>query len=137
MQQLLIVRHAIAYERSVRRWPDDDKRPLTVDGIKKFERAARGLKGVIEAPDELLTSPLVRAQQTAAILRKIAKFPAPIELHELRPETGANALIAALGRRRKPRLAIVGHEPSLSELLAELLKGTVASSALRLKKGAL
>jgi phosphohistidine phosphatase len=137
MRQLLIIRHAIAHERDSKRWPDDGERPLTAAGANKFERAARGLKSVLAMPDELLTSSLIRAQQTAAILQRIAKFPKPTELIELRPDAGANTLIAALSRRRGQRIAIVGHEPALSRLVAELLKGSMSSSAMRIKKGAL
>jgi len=80
MYELLIVRHAIAHERDASLWPNDEERPLTKEGIDKFRQAARGLERVVDAPEELLCSPLTRARQTAAILEEKAAFPRAIEL---------------------------------------------------------
>jgi phosphohistidine phosphatase len=134
VRELFIIRHAVAHERDASKWPNDDQRPLTDDGIRKFQRAARGLSRLIEPPDELLTSTLTRARQTAALLVNAADFPAPIELAPLRPDTPAKTLIAALAKRRPLRVAIVGHEPDLSQLLGVLLGA--AKARVELKKGA-
>jgi broad specificity phosphatase PhoE len=66
---LLLVRHAIAEERGAA-WPDDDQRPLSHDGARKWKRAARGLARVVPSVDLLLTSPLTRTFQTAEILAR-------------------------------------------------------------------
>jgi phosphohistidine phosphatase len=66
--ELLIVRHAIACERDTRRWPDDGARPLSPRGVVRARRAAAGLKKLELRPVRVLASPLVRTQQTAAIL---------------------------------------------------------------------
>ncbi|HEX6243082.1 MAG TPA: histidine phosphatase family protein, partial [Polyangiales bacterium] len=116
------------------KWPNDDQRPLTDDGIRKFQRAARGIARLVEPPDELLTSTLTRARQTAALLVDAADFPAPSELEPLRPDTPTKTLIAALAKRRPLRVAVVGHEPDLSQLIAALLGATGAR--VQLKKGA-
>ena len=60
---VLLVRHAIAWERDHSRWPDDRKRPLTPEGRKKFEKAAAGLRTWIPQVDRLITSPLTRAAE--------------------------------------------------------------------------
>ena len=73
--QLLLVRHAIAEERGAA-WPDDEQRPLSHDGARKWKRAARGLARVVPVVDQLLTSPLTRTFQTAEILAK-ALSPSP------------------------------------------------------------
>ena len=65
--ELYLVRHAIAAERGDE-WPDDTKRPLTERGISRFKEAVGGLKRLDVAIDEIFTSPLVRARQTADLL---------------------------------------------------------------------
>jgi phosphohistidine phosphatase len=64
---LYIVRHAIAAERGDE-WPDDSKRPLTEEGINKFKEVVEGLSRLDVEIDEIFTSPLVRAKQTATLL---------------------------------------------------------------------
>jgi phosphohistidine phosphatase len=66
---LLIVRHGIAVDRGDPAYPWDDDRPLTAEGIHKFRIAARGLKALGVHPERIVSSPLVRARQTAEILR--------------------------------------------------------------------
>ena len=65
--ELYLVRHAIAAERG-EDWPDDDKRPLTEKGIARFKEGLQGLTWLDVAIDEIFTSPLVRAKQTADLL---------------------------------------------------------------------
>ena len=73
--ELLIVRHAIAFERNIARWPDDADRPLSPKGVARAAKAAAGIKQLVRAPTRVLASPLVRAQQTAAILSEVAGWP--------------------------------------------------------------
>jgi phosphohistidine phosphatase len=134
MRRLLLVRHAIACQRDATRWPDDVERPLTAAGKKRFARTARGLRGLIETPDVLFTSPLKRARQTARILTREAGFPRAAKMSELRPGGGTAKVIAALRTARKKDVAIVGHEPDLSMLASELLIGSTRLQG-RLKKG--
>ena len=65
--ELYLVRHAIAAERG-KEWPDDTKRPLTKRGISRFRECVTGLREMEGAVDEIFTSPLVRAKQTADLL---------------------------------------------------------------------
>jgi len=136
VRQLIVIRHAIAHERNDSTWPNDDERPLTEEGVKKFRVAARGLAWWIDPPEELLTSSLKRAQQTADILEREAGFPAALDIAELRPDAKPAAVIAALRKRRATRIAIVGHEPNLSVLIGALLRGGDSRTLLELKKGA-
>lgn len=132
--QVVLVRHAIAEERGAA-WPDDDSRPLTRDGIRKWKRAARGLAALLPEIDLLLTSPLIRAVQTAEILAKAASPSPKLQLFEpLRPGTRPSATIAAL-RSKNPKgtVVLVGHEPTLSELASELLR---LQGPLEFRKGA-
>lgn len=134
--ELLVVRHAIAFERDGRRWPDDGARPLSPAGIRRARRAAAGLKEFSKAPDRLLTSPLVRARQTARILTEFAGWPRPEEVLELSPGGAAQAVWTLLGKNRSKLIAIVGHQPDLGALLADCLVGNSGTLAIDMKKNA-
>jgi len=119
--ELLIIRHAIAFERGRDRWRDDAERPLSPAGIRRSRQAAAGLKEFSKAPDRLLTSPLVRARQTAQILTDVAGCPQAEEAAELSPREPALAVLTVLGKDRSKRIAIVGHQPGLGDLLTACL----------------
>lgn len=136
MLELFIIRHAVAHERDASKWPNDDLRPLTEEGIRKFRKAALGLSHLLDAPEELLTSTLTRARQTAAILVERAGFPAPVEIDALRPDAPIKTLIAALAKRDAQRVALVGHEPDLSQLIGALVGSGGQPAQVEMKKGA-
>jgi len=66
--KVFLVRHAIAHARNRARWPNDALRPLTPAGKRKFRKAARGLATALPTSAALLSSPFVRARQTAELL---------------------------------------------------------------------
>ena len=132
--ELLIVRHAIALERDTNRWPDDEERPLSARGMARARKAAVGLKALVAAPNRVLTSPLLRAAQTAAILAQVAGWPKPTACRQLMPGIAPKELLALLGRSRDERLAVVGHEPGLGALLAACLPGAIAGAAFAFRK---
>lgn len=140
---ILVVRHGLAGKRDSRGFPDDDLRPLTPKGRKSFARAARGLLGPAtlggrgHGLEAILSSPVLRAMETAVILAKAfdlggkSVIPVPA-LHHSRP---ARAALAALARLHPPsRLALVGHEPNLGGIVSLLIAGT-AGSGTPLEKG--
>jgi len=131
---LVLVRHAIAEERGAA-WPDDEQRPLSREGARKWKRAARGLARVVPVVDQLLASPLTRTFQTAEILAKaLSPTPKVQLLDALRPGTRPGALVTTLkGRSPKGTVVLVGHEPMLSELAALLLH---LEGPLEFRKGA-
>jgi phosphohistidine phosphatase len=133
---LLIVRHAIAYDRDPHRWREDADRPLSPAGIRRARKAAAGLKQLTPRPDRLLTSPLVRAKQTAQILVDIAGWPAPEEIPELSPGEPALAVLALLAKQRAKLTAVVGHQPGLGQLLGTCLLGGGGSLPIEMKKNA-
>ncbi len=136
MLQLVLVRHAVAEDRDRRCWPDDRKRPLTRDGMRKFRKAAAGL-GVLCAPvDRVLTSPLVRAQQTAALLSEVAGWPPAVATPELAPGGTVARVLKVLRESSAERVALVGHEPDLTQLLAVSIAGPDVVLGCELKKGA-
>ena len=65
--ELYLIRHGLAEERGPA-WPDDTKRPLTEQGFSRLRRTGRALVRLGLTPDVVLTSPLVRARQTAEIV---------------------------------------------------------------------
>jgi phosphohistidine phosphatase len=130
---IYLVRHAIAEERGAA-WPDDSKRPLTHRGMARMREAVRGLDALGVEISLVLTSPFVRAQQTAEILaRGLTSVPAVEVSNALLPGQPPARIIEALSAQGRPRaVALVGHEPGLGELAAWLLG---AHSALPFKKG--
>ena len=133
---LLIIRHANAVERDRRRWRDDDARPLSSTGKRQARKAAAGLKAFSKAPDLLLTSPLVRARQTAQILTDAAGWPQPEEAPELSPGEPALAVLTLLGKDRSKLVAVVGHQPGLGALLTACLLGDGGALPIEMKKNA-
>src|SRR5882724_12056196 len=131
---LLIVRHAIAFERDRHRWRDDGARPLSPAGLRRARKAAAGLKEFSKAPDRLLTSPLVRARQTAQILTDVAGWPQAEEAPELSPGAAVPTVLALLGRDRSKLVAVVGHQPGLGHLLTVCLLGEGGTLPIEMKK---
>ena len=131
--KLLLVRHAAAVPRGT---PDvaDDDRPLTVQGRKKFEAAAKGLARIVDRPDVLLTSPLPRAKATAEIAARAFRRVEPRTEPALARDSVADIVTAVQKVSSAEMVAIVGHEPVLSAVLAHLLAGSDAER-LTFKKG--
>jgi len=131
--KVLLIRHASAVPSGTPGIADDD-RPLTPRGKARFRVAARGLARIAHRPDVLLTSPLPRARATAEI--------AASAFHRIEPTIGpvlahgsVADVVAVLARQPADSMvAIVGHEPVLSSLLARLL-GANAGDGFAFKKG--
>jgi phosphohistidine phosphatase len=119
--KVFLVRHAIAHERDRARWPNDALRPLTPAGKRKFRAAARGLASVLPRSAALLTSPFVRARDTAALLAAELGRKKIIECGELASGEPAHKVFALLRARKDENVILVGHEPNLSTLLAACL----------------
>ena len=134
--QLYLVRHAIAFDRDPVQWPDDRDRPLTPDGKKRFRQAARGLDEIVQPPDLVLSSRFARAWATAEMLVKEADWPEPDVCESLESgHTPADVLHALVPRTGVDSVALVGHEPGLTELAAFLLLGAESAVPFLLKKG--
>jgi phosphohistidine phosphatase len=131
--ELYLVRHAIAAERGSE-WPDDTKRPLTERGIGRFKEAVKGLRHLDVTVDEIFTSPLVRARQTAELLAAGLDGKPPVKVLEaLAPGHSFASVMSQLAKvAKRRRVALVGHEPDLGELAAHLIG---AGRALAFKKG--
>jgi phosphohistidine phosphatase len=134
---LFLLRHASAEEADDARWPDDQQRPLTKDGIRRFRKVARGLREVVDGVDIVYASRFVRAWTTAVLLTKEAGWPAATALPELEPAHSAADVLSVLARDQgRDAVCLVGHEPNMSELLRLLVgSGNPAGQPFAFKKG--
>ena len=136
---LYILRHAIAVDPGTPAYEDDSQRPLTARGSAKMKQIASGLRHMGVEFDLILSSPHVRARQTAEILAK------PYGLHDalvltpaLLPEAPAGQIVSEINEKyaRFNDVVLVGHQPSLSMLVSMLISGD-PTLAITLKKGGL
>jgi phosphohistidine phosphatase len=135
--ELLVIRHAVAEDRDqfAPTGKDDGLRPLTADGRRKFRRAARAIVALAPKVDLLATSPLVRAADTAALLAEAYGLDELTKEPALEPDARPAALLPWLQRcAQLERVAVVGHEPHLSSLVAWLLTRRTGQ-LIALKKG--
>ena len=122
MIRVYLVRHGIALDHEDRGALADGDRPLTAKGRLRFRRTARALARLNEPPQFIFTSPLARAVQTAEILAAALKMDEVAVLEELRPEGPIGKLLSEVGRQVKDgqSVALVGHDPQMSQLVAAL-----------------
>ena len=133
---VLLIRHGKAAERDPNRWPDDDKRPLTADGAAEMRDVCAGMLKLGVEFEYLVTSPLVRARQTADILAEAFEWKEPPQVAEVLGDNCTAPRVLQLLAKSPPdaRVALVGHEPAFSRVAAELI-GRSGDAALELKKG--
>jgi phosphohistidine phosphatase len=122
--RLLLIRHADAGDRDPALWPDDTQRPITEKGRRRHRRVARRLKRRRLVPSLLLSSPWMRAWQTAQLTAEYAGGPTPVASAALAGPPDLEQLQAAIGRPGPEAIVVmVGHEPWLSQLASLLLAG--------------
>lgn len=117
---LYLVRHGIAVNRDDPNAPADAERHLTPKGIAKTREAARGLRALGIMPRAILSSPYLRALQTAEItceeldlpLGKLRRVPA------LLPEAGAEELFRELKKVQAEEVICFGHAPNMDHVIA-------------------
>ncbi|MEO5987301.1 MAG: phosphohistidine phosphatase SixA [Candidatus Eisenbacteria bacterium] len=132
--RLILFRHGLAGERDPLRWPEDRDRPLTEKGVERTRQAVRGILRLERRLTHVLASPLVRADQTAALLLVTAGLAGdPEHLESLVPGGSWRKTMARLEAMPADTvIALVGHEPDLGKLAGVLLFG--APRPLPLKK---
>jgi phosphohistidine phosphatase len=114
--QLYLVRHAEAASGE-----PDELRPLTREGREAARQLGRLLAAEGVRPDAVLTSPLLRARETAVELARAAGLePEPDE--RLAPGASADGVRAAAGERGRT-VVVVGHQPDCSRIAAALTGG--------------
>lgn len=134
--EFYMMRHGAAVTRGTAGFSDDSKRPLTPEGKKKMQRIARGLRRLGFDPDWIVTSPLLRAVETAEIVAASLPTKVPLDLCDaLRPAGSPESLVAFLAKHaNRKRVLVVGHEPDLSQMAARLI-GSSRHANLGFKKG--
>ncbi len=139
VMDLYILRHAIAVERGTPGYKDDSQRPLTEKGAKKMRRIAKGMLALDLSLDGILSSPFIRAKQTAEIVAgafhamKKLEFTSHLEVGG-DPEKLIEAINEDHGSNSS--LVLVGHEPYLSGLVSMLIVGA-DNLDIMMKKGGL
>ena len=120
---LYLMRHGIAVAADDLGVIQDKERPLTSKGIKRMRRAARGMRRLGIEFDGILTSPLLRARQTADIVAAALDMRSRLEeVPELAPECSVEHLIVGLTRYQdRDHLLLVGHQPLLGQTLGSLI----------------
>jgi phosphohistidine phosphatase len=132
--ELLVLRHGIAGSREEWDGPDAE-RPLTDKGRSHSRDAARGLARMGVKPDVILTSPYLRAAETARLTGAALKAPVE-EASELEPGNLLQGFLVLVQRHAEAAsLMLVGHEPDLSALIGRLISGATPARV-ELKKGA-
>ena len=132
---LYILRHGKA-EPAGPKYPSDYVRPLTRKGRNRTERSARGMKVAGVIVDKIISSPLVRAHQTAEIVHEGLGVHADIELSDVIATGDLGAIVDTVRAHewRSKGVMLVGHEPTLSRLISVLVCG-VDDAAIDLRTG--
>lgn len=136
---LYILRHAIAVERGTPGVEDDSKRELTPKGTAKMRRIAGGMSKLNIQLDLILSSPYLRARQTADIVADVLKARDCLRFTDsLIPGAGGEQVITEINKhfRKRENVLLVGHEPLLSSLIAILVSGD-PTLGFTMKKGGL
>jgi phosphohistidine phosphatase len=134
--QLLVVRHADAGDKRefAKTGKPDDQRPLSTKGHQQMERVADALVKLVPECRRVVSSPYVRAVQTAGYVRSVYSIEKEITTKTLEPDAAPEQLAEWLrDNPAKGVTAIVGHEPQLSTFVTWLLAGS-RDSRVELKK---
>lgn len=122
--RLYLVRHGVAVDRDDPQCPPDADRPLTPKGLKKTRAAAEGFRALKIEPEAVLTSPWLRAVQTAEIFCEVLDFPLDkiVRMDALKGNSNPADLFRELARVKAKEVVCFGHEPHL-----HLVIGAVSS----------
>ena len=132
--QLYIVRHGIAVEREDPKCPSEAERYLTEEGVEKTKQVAKGAAALGATADLLLSSPYVRAMQTAELFADALDY-AKQKIRRtdlLLPGADAQLLFRELAKDKQASSVFVfGHAPQLDELIAAVLGSKRQVTALK------
>ena len=117
--KLLFIRHSLAMDREVF-VGNDLERPLVEKGIKRAKTFFKHIKKIYPKIDYIITSKAKRAKDTALILKEFYKDAIYEETTLLYPGANINDLRKVL-KNKDGIIAVIGHEPDLSEFIKELM----------------
>ncbi len=131
--RLYVMRHGVAMDRHDPAAPSDPERPLTADGSERTRLAVQGLVRLGVRVERVLTSPYLRAAQTAAIAAEPLGVPrAQIEtLEALAPQQPVDTAVTALEASTARATLVIGHAPELDALIARLVGAAQPLTALK------
>lgn len=132
--RIYFLRHGRSLSRAL--WSGDDRlRPLTRGGVEALEQAAEAWRRLDPPPELIVTSPLVRARQTAEVAAEALGMAGQlIEDERLAPGFESAQLVSLIDDHPAVEtLMVVGHEPDFSATVAKLIGG----GRLQVKKGGL
>ena len=134
--RIYLIRHSNPVDAGSPGYEDDSLRPLTDDGRDKMNKIASALKNLGVKPDLIVSSPYIRARQTAEILAKVLKYKKELTFNDaLMPMGNADNIIGEINEKYSvDELVLVGHEPCFSVLIGTLTAGN-SELAVNLKKG--
>ena len=134
--KIYLIRHSNAVDPGTPGYEDDSLRPLTDKGRDKMKEIASALKKMDWKPDLIVSSPYLRARETAEILAKVLKYKKELLFNDTLVPTGnADEIIGEINEKYSvDELVLVGHEPCLSTLIGTLTAGN-PDLAIDLKKG--
>lgn len=119
--RLVLLRHGIAEETA---GGSDADRALTGEGRKKAQEVCKALAGMDLGIERILTSPLIRAVQTAQVLKEALKLGKGVdETKTLLPEARPTDLVQPINALKATCVALVGHEPQLSSFVSWAVGG--------------
>ena len=130
---LVVVRHARAEERS-EFLGNDRERPLTEDGRERMFKNAKRLRELAPKLDVLISSPLLRAQQTTDVIKEVYEIKEHETIELLSPGFNHAELLKHLKEKEGETVCVVGHEPDLGEFCSWLLSGN-SRSFIPIRKG--
>ena len=136
---LYLLRHGIAVDPSVPDFAKDAERPLTPKGKRRLLQIAKAMAALKISFDVILSSPYVRAAQTAEMVAKSLKCRKRLKFtDDLTPDGNPKQLIQLLNdlKPQPKSVLLVGHEPYLSQFIALLTAGNT-NMEIDLRKGSL
>lgn len=134
--KIYLIRHSNAVEPGQAGAGNDNLRPLTENGRDKMRKIAFTLKKLGVKPDLIVSSPYLRARETAGILAKVLKYKKELLFSDSLVPTGTpGKIIGEINEKYNVNgLMLVGHEPCLGILIGTLTAGN-PGLAIDLKKG--
>lgn len=134
--KLVLLRHGIAVDRADPDCPADEDRPLTGTGIRRTIAACCGLAALEVEPTVVLSSPLLRARQTAEIAAEVLDCPRIEVTDALRGGIHTREIFAVLRALDVTSAVCVGHAPHLDLVLAQAVRAGDAGLEKMKKAGA-
>jgi phosphohistidine phosphatase len=130
---LYLVRHGIAIDREDPDCPPETERYLTRDGMKKTREVAAGIRELKIEPSLMITSPYIRAAQTAEIFAKALAYSREKIRHSqaLRPGSNPAEFLKEIAHVKADEVMCFGHAPHMDQVIAAAVGARGVFTALK------